>query len=323
MQNCKHMRSLFILVFLLPFISCANPADTISSHWKSELFKVRNLSDTTDVMFLNPSKVFSEKWDTLAHPNFWRTVMTLSPDSCIINIGATREVITKMTLKEWDKQTDAQKDIYRDSIRKIKGLAATDKVYMTTGKNDFYSFDIVYTSLAKGVEVFNQEGVDPFYAQAILMIESPGKMKKSNVGAYGAFQLMKSVARSHGLRVDKYVDERKDFTKSAQGACSLIKNTCIPQAKKILDSKNITYSENDLWFRLFVLHIYHAGAGNVEAVIDSIAPTTGGQQLIATMWVSSAGNFKNSSQNYSQLALASMMILDELIYEKCDYLVAN
>lgn len=315
------MRALISLLIILPIFTFANPADTIQKHWKTELMKVRNLNDTVDVVFLNPSKVYSEKWDTLAHPNFWNTVMTLSPDSCIINIGKTREIITKMTLKEWDKQTDDQKDKYRDSIRKAKDLAPKDKVYMTTGKNDFYSYDAVYPSIAKGVEVFNQEGVDPFYAQAILMIESPGHMKKSNVGAYGAFQLMKSVARSHGLRVDKYVDERKDFVKSAKGACSLLSETCIPEAKRILNAKNITYSENDLWFRLFVLHIYHAGAGNVQAVVNSIAPTTGGQQLIAKMWVTSAGNFKNSSQNYSQLALASMMILDGLIYEKCDYLV--
>lgn len=318
------MRSLIILLISLPFLSFAGPADTVVvSHWDTELLKVRNLSDTSDVMFLNPEKVFSEKWDTLAHPNFWRNVMTLSPDSCLINIGKTREIITKMSIKDWDKQSDDEKDVYRDSIRKLKGLLATDKVYMTSGKNDFYSFDVVYPSLAKGVEVFHQEGVDPFYAQAILMIESPGKMKKSNVGAYGAFQLMKSVARSHGLRVDKYVDERKDFHKSAQGACSLLKNTCIPEAKRILNAKNITYSENDLWFRLFVLHIYHAGAGNVQAVINSIAPTEGGQQLIAKMWITSAGNFKNSSQNYSQLALASMIILNDLIYDKCDYIIAD
>ena len=80
---------------------------------------------------------------------------------------------------------------------------------------------------------------------------------------------MKSVARSHGLKVNKYVDERKDFDKSAKGA-SLISNTCIPEAVRILSKNDIEYCEDDLKLKLFVLHIYHAGAGNVSGLLGSI-----------------------------------------------------
>ena len=66
--------------------------------------------------------------------------------------------------------------------------------------------------------LFENNGVDPWYAQAILLIESPAQLKKSVVGAYGAFQLMPSVARSHGIIVNKKIDERKDFNKSAFAA---------------------------------------------------------------------------------------------------------
>jgi hypothetical protein len=38
------------------------------------------------------------------------------------------------------------------------------------------------------------------------------------------------------------------------------------------------------------------------------------------MWQSEWGGFKNASQNYSQVALASLLQLQELIYEKCDYI---
>jgi len=68
------------------------------------------------------------------------------------------------------------------------------------------------------------------------------------------------------------------------------------------------------------LHIYHAGAGNVAAVVNKIAPKSGGQALITEMWQTSAASFGNNSQNYTQLALASQLILHEMIYANCDYI---
>lgn len=271
------------------------------------------LFDTLDFYFVDNMDIYTKAWNELAQPNFWKRVMTMSPDSCVINIAKTRTIVAKFSVKDWNRFSDNEKDNYRDSIRKAHGLNSDDKVFMTTGKADFYAFDKVLPTIGKGVQVFKEEGVDPWYAQAILMIESPGKLAKSNVGAYGPFQLMPSVARSHGLTVNKYVDERKDFVKSAQAASSLIKNTCIPRAKEILDNHNINYSETDLWFRLFVLHVYHAGYGNVKAVVEAIQPEVGNEQLIQTMWQTSAAQFKNASQNYSQLAIAALMILDDIL----------
>ena len=147
------------------------------------------------------------------------------------------------------------------------------------------------------------------------------KVQYSNVGAYGPFQLMKSVARTYGLTVNKRVDERKDFEKSAIGASKLLKYSCIPNAKKILDRNNLDYNEDDLWFKLFVLHIYHAGAGNVGGLIDNMKPDYGGMWLITDMWQTEFGGFKNASQNYSQVALASNIILEEIIYRKCEYIL--
>jgi hypothetical protein len=131
---------------------------------------------------------------------------------------------------------------------------------------------------------------------------------------------MKSVARSHGLKVNKYVDERKDFDKSAKGAASLITKTCIPQAVRILNKHNIEFCEDDLWFKLFVLHIYHAGAGNVSGLLTSMKTSNGGMELITKMWQSEWGGFKNASQNYSQVALASMIILNDMIEENSKYI---
>ena len=57
----------------------------------------------------------------------------------------------------------------------------------------------------------------------------------------------------------------------------------------------------------------HAGAGNVRCVINVINPSSGGIGLMQQVWQTTCGGFKNESQNYSQIALASIANFDELI----------
>lgn len=285
---------------------------------KIDLIETLSLKDTSHQLFVNTANISSEKWDTLAQPVFWKEVMNLSPDSCIVNIAATRTILGKDSFIDWKKQTEAEKLIYKDSVRKQYDLAAGTKIYVTSGKSHFYQVEGVMASISRGIEVFKEEKTDPWYAQAILLIESPGKIEYSSVGAYGSFQLMASVARDHGLIVNKKVDERTDFVKSARGAASLIRKTCLPEARRILKNHDIEFIETDLWFRLFVLHIYHAGAGNVQGLMKSMQPSGGGQYLITKMWQSEWGGFKNASQNYSQVALASLIRLNNLIYSESD-----
>nr|WP_299201078.1 transglycosylase SLT domain-containing protein [uncultured Brumimicrobium sp.] len=301
-------------------VSCAHEIDSLENTNKGiaptvNLVESRFLNDTVNLHYVSNIQLFEQEWDHLAHPVFWKTIMTLSPDSCVINIGATRDIVEVTSLEQWDLRTDEEKDAYRDSIRVSRGLDSEAKVYMTTGKKDFYAFDHVLPTISRGVEVFKEQNVDPWYAQAILMIESPGRLAKSNAGAYGSFQLMAGVARAQGLTVNRYVDERKDFEKSAIGASRLISRVCIPEAKVILDRHGIAYHENDLWFRLFVMHIYHAGAANVSGVVNKINPSTGGMDLIQAMWVTENGRFRNASQNYTQIALAAMLIFEEMIWD--------
>ena len=303
-------------IFVATFILCSS----LSFGQQAEIIDVYTKSDTVNHQFVKSDDLFIGRWDTLAQPTFWKQVMVTPPDSCIINIAATRTILGKESFVKWKAQTEPQKGLYKDSIRKKYGLANDAKIYVTSGKSHFYQVEKVMPSISKAVIAFEKYRTDPWYAQAILLIESPGKIQYSSVGAYGPFQLMKSVARSHGLKVNKYIDERKDFDKSAMGAAHLLRTTCVPAAKRILNKHNLTYNESDLWFRLFVLHIYHAGAGNVGGLIDSLQPEKGGQELITLMWQSEWGGFKNASQNYSQVALASLLQLQELIYEKCDYI---
>lgn len=284
--------------------------------WDHEKIVVHTNQTISTIM--HAETIFEDRWDVLPQPQFWKQIMVLSPDSCLINVASSRLILKKMSNREWQSQTEVRKDFFKDSLRTANGIVSTERINVTTGKNDFYKFTEVYPSLSQGVAAFERYGVDPWYAQSILLIESPGQLKKSTAGAYGAFQLMPGVARAQGLTVNSQLDERKDFDRSAYGAARLLSRVCIPEAKKILNAHHITFNESDLWFRLFVLHVYHAGAMNVSAVVNKINPTEGNQSLIMKMWQTTAADFGNNSQNYTQLALASQLILNEMIYEHCE-----
>lgn len=270
-------------------------------------------------VMLQENRIYTERWDTLAQPVFWRTVMNLSKDSGIINIGSTREILALVSINKWEKQTADQKQAFRDSVREYHCLPADEHVYMTSGKSHFYDFADALPAIDRAVPIFEENNTDPFYAQAILLIESPGKPKKSPVGAYGSFQLMTGVARTMGLTVNSTVDERKDFDKSAWAAAKLIRTVCIPETNKILEANHIEYSQDDLWYKLLVLHVYHAGAYNVGKAVKCVPEDQRcGNDLITSLWGVECGAFKNASQNYSQVALASLMELESIIYNNCD-----
>lgn len=301
--------TLLAIIACIPFI-----ASSQNTSWEKEMIAVTE--GNSEHVIMGAAGIQAAQWDQLAHPKFWQQIMILSPDSVLINVGSTRQIITKMSNKDWHSQTELQKTAFKDSVRTLFGLNADERINVTTGKNDFYRFDLVFESLPKGVSAFEQYGVDPWYAQSILLIESPGRMQKSTAGAYGAFQLMPGVARSMGLTVNRSVDERKDFMRSAYAASQLLKRVCIPSAKGIAESAGLTVDEQSIWFRLLTMHVYHAGALNVKAVVDAIGKVASGEELIQKMWITSAASFGNSSQNYSQLALAAHIQLNQVISRK-------
>ncbi|MNU87841.1 hypothetical protein D3C71_776380 [compost metagenome] len=302
-------KTLLTLLACIPFLSFSQ-----NSAWEPEMISITEGS--AEHIIMGSAGIQTAQWDQLQHPKFWQQIMILSPDSVLVNVGATRQIIAKMSNKDWHTQTEIQKTLFKDSVRTLLGLSAEERINVTTGKNDFYRFDLVFESLPKGVSAFEQFGVDPWYAQSILLIESPGRMQKSSVGAYGPFQLMPSVARSMGLTVNRSVDERKDFMRSAYAASQLLKRVCIPSARHIAEGAGLTVDEQAIWFRLLTMHVYHAGALNVKAVVNAIGQVASGEELIQKMWVTSAASFGNASQNYSQLALAAHIQLSQIIQRK-------
>ena len=258
--------------------------------------------------------LYNFRVDTLPQVIFWRQIMNLHQDSSILCVASNRSFIQKVSNKEWDKQSDEQKKAFRDSLKCALGLDTNERILLTAGKKFFYDFNKTYLNFHRGINCFVENEVDPWYAQAILLIESPNKLQKSNAGAYGPFQLMKEVARLFGLKVNKHIDERADFDRSAYAASSLIKKVCIPNARRILDSLGINnYREDELWFRMLVMHCYHAGSGNVQSALFTFRPQEGNMDLIYNLWRAQTRRFKSASQNYSQLVLAAMLEMNDRV----------
>jgi hypothetical protein len=301
----------FVYLTILSSSLLTNAQNEIKMTWENEIKEVEFKNKKQFV--ISPNALYKDNWHNLPQTQFWKQIVQLPPDSCLINVAANRRVLHKMAMRDWNKFSETQKVAFKDSIRSAYQIEPTFKINVTEGKNHFYKISEVSPSISNGILEFKKNKVDPWYAQAILLIESPAVLQKSVAGAYGPFQLMPTVARKFGLTVNTSIDERESFERSAYAASKLIQTVCIPEAKNILNEYGLKYSETDVWFRLIVMHIYHAGSGNVRSVFNKIQPTEGGQELIQKIWTTSAGSFGNASQNYSQVALATQIVLDEII----------
>ena len=311
------MQFFISILFTLKFITSPPDSNTMVPYTSSfdlrqDVISVPNYKTQEKMDFVFNMQVYQLGCDTLANVKFWRSIMNLHKDSALFNTPNNRNVLSKAHINQWEEKNLAQKSCFKDSLRNCYCLEDSARILLTNGKSFFYDFEKASANFHRGINDFIANGVDPWYAQAILMIESPNKLQKSNAGAYGSFQLMKDVARLFGLKVNKNIDERADFDRSAYAASSLIKKICIPKTKQILDSLGITgYQENELWFRLLVMHSYHAGAGNVKKALFSFRPTEGNMNLIYTLWHTETKQFRSASQNYSQLVLAAMLEVNE------------
>ncbi|WNJ18755.1 transglycosylase SLT domain-containing protein [Pontibacter sp. G13] len=262
---------------------------------------------------IRDTQLRQEQWHQLAQPVFWQLVMNLDPDSSVLNLADTREILDIFPTESYDTLSTEEKKDFKDSVLNAYRLPENTRIYVTYGKRDYYDIESMFDEIDRGIHAFLEAGTDPWYAQAILLIESPGRIRQSYTGAVGHFQLMKHVAISQGLVVNRSRDDRKDFEKSARAAAKFIQRVCIPHTKEMLRNKGIAFEEHDLWFRLLVMHVYHAGAANVRGALNQIPTRTGGIQLIQKLWKTEYRGFRNASQNYSQLALASFLELERIM----------
>lgn len=283
----------------------AEPAVEREVLWPENYQRITIIQDEIQFSLFLHKDLYSVIWREDPRVKFWQKIITLSPDSGILNVAGTREIIGIFSVKDWDGKPESYRMAFRDSVRKVKNLDPSVSIYFTQGKNHFYNRGNIIPYLHQAHRIFEENGVDPFYAQAVLLVESPVRNQKSSVGAYGHFQLMKKVAVQMGLKVNKYVDEREDFYKCAYAAAKLFRTICIPETNKILDENCIEYTGDELWYKLLVLHVYHAGAYNVKKAVELNKDAHNGEELIKRLWNTTIGAFRNESQNYTQIILAS------------------
>ncbi|HHP7242041.1 MAG TPA: transglycosylase SLT domain-containing protein [Cyclobacteriaceae bacterium] len=287
--------------------SKSGSSDSIKALWKKKYDQAK------DSLFVLDNQLYTQNWDQLPQPSFWYKIINMDEEISIINLETDRSVKdTIATDSYWDLPR-IKREAFLDSLKEKYGMSGNDDVFITSGKQNYYQFDQVIPFIPKAVSIFKEEDVDPWFAQAIMLIESPASLQKSPYGAYGYFQLMSRVARRYGLKINRYVDEREDLEKSARVAARLLKHEYMPHAYKLLDRYKIPYNPNELWVKLLVLHVYHAGPATMRRTFWYLQPKHGGQELIKTLWITNYRNFQNASQNYSQIALASLMHFDRIM----------
>ncbi len=260
-----------------------------------------------------------------ANVQFWKRNIQLSEDSFLVVNQRNRQVLDVLPKKTVLNIENGQnlkslaaiyKNLSKDSIE--------PNVKFVRGRKSFFNYEGIGPQLEQGMRIFAEHDVNPMICQMLLLIESPSNPKGISVsGAAGHFQLMPSVAKRYGLRViapyNKYhaADERYNFYKSAHVAARLVKGYCIPQAKMVCKTLNLEPDLDALWFNLLVLHIYNAGGGTLNHVAKNIhREFKDGNELIVTLWSTRIGRFGNSSQNYSQLCLASYLSYSEFLESK-------
>lgn len=238
---------------------------------------------------------------------FWQQVILLTKDSAIVVHKDSRNMMDVISAKKLDSLVnvsglDEMAQCYRDTF----GYETCELVKFVRGKREFFDFRKVGPLVDDAKLVFDEIGVNPIYAQLILLIESPSNPKARSIsGAVGHYQLMPFVAKKYGLVVTSGRDDRHDFKLSSMAAAKLMRDYCIPNASRMAVSAGLTPDVDQLWFQLLVMHVYNAGAGNVRKAVAAVGEVRSGEELIMKLWKTQAGAFGNSSQNYSQLALAS------------------
>lgn len=268
---------------------------------------------SNEVAYLTVPSIKNEGWDTMPEVTFWQKIVSLDADSSVANVYASRKLLRTFPKKMIDSLERVGKlESLRAEVSKEYGLSKGERVMFTAGRKWFYNFSVVQSKIARALHIFDSLGVDPYYAQTVLLIESPGSNTlRSFAGAYGHFQIMPFNARKYGLRVDRYVDEREDFERSAYVSAMLFKETFIPYARLWCNQLGFKADENALWFKLLVMHCYNAGPYGVKSAMNRVPNYNQGSKLIHRLWHTTAPYFPGEAQNYSQLAVACYLAFEK------------
>lgn len=136
-------------------------------------------------------------------------------------------------------------------------------------------------------EILECHGVPPEMI-SVVMVESSFRRHASNRGADGYWQLLAPTARAMGLRVDNWVDERRDPIKSTRAAAKYLRSF---------------YEQFDSW--TLALAAYNAGGGSVQCALK--------RGRANDFWeLSKRGSLPWRTRQYVPKVLAAMHIMQNL-----------
>jgi hypothetical protein len=318
----------FLFISLFSFLT--TPVDTITTRDTMErsikIVGCVDLPNSQTACILPVMQSAENNW-LLYQPEiaFWVQDIQLSADSFLVVDQISRsvvDVVHKDVVR--DIEVGGNLKCLGDLYRGICFSEGDTRIKFVRGRRSFFNYSKIGPHIIEGMRIFEVHRVNPIYAQLLLLIESPNNPNAvSSAGARGHFQLMPSVAKKYGLMVNNHADERVNFDKSAMAAAKLFKYYCIPSAKRICKELNLEVVEDALWFQLLALHVYNAGSGNVKKAALLNKHVLDGNSLITALWHTRAGAFGNSSQNYSQLCLASYLAYKQFIQSNSATFVTN
>src|SRR5688572_26342553 len=74
---------------------------------------VVSYNETAKYTFIKNESLYHEGWDTLAQPIFWKQVIRLTSDTCLVNVAYCRKPVDKVSRTEWMNLTEDQKKKFK------------------------------------------------------------------------------------------------------------------------------------------------------------------------------------------------------------------
>ena len=105
-------------------------------------------------------------------------MMQVGPDWSVVYAPSSRKILNRIPTVIWKKFNRYQR--YQHLQEFSKQHCVEGNLFVAQGKSNFYRFHEVLPEMKSVIATFNRYGVDPWYAQSVLMIESP----ESGYGTY-------------------------------------------------------------------------------------------------------------------------------------------
>lgn len=177
---------------------------------------------------------------------------------------------------------------------KYKKVLSEDWIRSQTGIRERYQDAVVRSGRYIHIleDIFTREFGLPIELTRLPFVESSFDYKAySSVGAAGIWQFMRSTGKAYGLRIDSYVDERRDIIAATRASASYMKDA---------------YQRLGTW-PLAVTSYNHGVSGVARKVRDM-----GTRDLIAMIEHPSKQPFGFASQNFYPEFLAALEIYENL-----------